>query len=240
MGQNNDKQYTDVIYKNSYDNSQLFNVFGPNHKIEFWAQAAQYPDAEYWDFYTYEISINPELSKKHQYQSFSIESSNSTYLHDLIDDKNNEFGFIVASADPWFAKRLINFSDDAAKQYFHTFMLDSEFDSNVISQIRVAVSGGTEMPENPDHELSVFINDQLINSTQFEAVQEQIIQVNIPQNVLKIGENLVTLKLTEGTGAVYDIVNVYKITLSYARNLSAIEGVLLGDPTLRINLDALD
>ncbi len=223
VGENN--QYIDLIFKNSYD-IDTSDLFGPNSSIDFWAKPADFPDAEYLDFYTYEISIAPELVKKHQYKPIRGNIADTTYLHTKTDDKNNAYDFTVPSDDPWYAKRLINFSNDGAKQYSANFEIDSALINQVGSRINVSVSGGTNMPENPDHEVGIFINDQLINTTQFEGVSEKLISVDMPQNLLQIGNNVVTLKLTDGTQAQYDIVTVDQISLSYKRELNPIDGIL--------------
>ena len=223
IGQNN--QYSDVIFASSYEIDSS-GIFGPHQKIEFWAQSPDFPDAEYLDFYTYEISVSPELVKKHQNSAINAANTISTYTHNSVDNQNNEYGFIVPSPDPWFSKRLMNFSTEDAKQYSVNFEVDAEYVGNAGS-IKVLVSGGTDLPDtNPDHELSIFINDQLINTTQFEGVTEKLITTSIPQNVLQTGSNTVTLRLTDGTGAQFDIINIDSVTLSYSRNLSAIDEVL--------------
>ncbi|VAW36177.1 hypothetical protein MNBD_GAMMA01-1130 [hydrothermal vent metagenome] len=214
------------VESNKYVNLKAGSTFGPGQFIDFWAKAPDFPDALYLDYYTYEISIDANLVKNAAIQQLEMTATAPFYQHVLTVNENNEYAFTNKSKDPWYAKRLIDFGQEQDKFYQLDFRIDDALAIGQDGMLVVKVIGGADLPDNPDHEVSISFNGVTLLTQSFDGITVQELTATVPAALLQTGDSQVELRLTSGTGVQFDIVLVDEVKLTYPRLFTAENNIL--------------
>jgi hypothetical protein len=237
---------SDMIYADAFeqiDPSVLVNTtgtestlntgtFGAGKFIDFWAESPTFPDAEYLDHYTYEISINQELVKPVSTSGFKNTGSITAYQKQLVVNEDNAYAFTNSSVDPWYAKMLRDYASEADKFYQVEFTIDNGLVANIDGSIGIKLIGGSDLPINPDHQIEVIYNGTTLQTFNFDGIETLERNIPLPAAILTAGNNTVEIKLTGGTQALFDLVLVDEVSLSYPKSPALHDDVLTIDDNL--------
>lgn len=217
----------EVLIANSYGDAAVVNsgVFGAGMFIDFWATAPNFPDAEYLDFYTYELSVNEQLAvpvKLHQ--SNSLQTTNS-FQQIFTVNEDKYYSFTNTSIDPWYAKKLRDYATEGEKSYQLDFNIE-ELAPSSDGLLSLELIGGVNFPSNPDHQVAIVFNDTTLLIHDFDGLDSINLDVPVPSAILQSGSNLVEVRLTSGTDATVDIVLVNKVKFSHPKKQTLSTGHL--------------
>ncbi len=88
--------------------------------------------------------------------------------------------------------------------------------------LRLGVYGKTSSPTvDPDHHLTLTLNDTQIAAVTWDGQGPHIIEAAIPADVLRAGENRLTLAAPGDTGAAVDSIELEWVEITYRRELAA-------------------
>lgn len=128
--------------------------------------------------------------------------SNTTYLPQVRD------------ADPWLGDRLF-----APGEIRVPLTVDHPADG--VAAITVRLWAGSEAAADPDHHLTFDLNGQAIGESRWDGAGLHEIRLQIDKNILKHGENILTIAAPGDTGAPADLVYLDAVDLDYPRHLIA-------------------
>lgn len=240
--------FSDMIYADAFEQdissahinttgaeSVLYKgFFGPGKFIDFWAQPPAFPDAEYLDHYTYEISINQALVKPISTSELKNTGSIKAYQKQLIVNEDNAYAFTNASADPWYAKMLRDYASETDKSYQTEFNINGLV-ANIDGFIGIKLIGGSDLPIYPDHQVEVKFNGSTLQTFNFDGIETFERKIPVAAALLSPGTNTVEIKLTGGTQAQFDLVLVDEVSLSFPKYPELVDDVMTIDDHLLNN-----
>ncbi len=86
-------------------------------------------------------------------------------------------------------------------------------------RIRISLWARTEAPPNPDHDLTLSVNDQAVSNQTWDGKGRYQFDASIPSGVLQKGSNKIELSLESLPGVTADLVSLDWIELGYPRQL---------------------
>jgi Peptidase family C25 len=95
-------------------------------------------------------------------------------------------------------------------------------------RLHVVLQGGSDVPGVVDHHVRVKVNGVLVGETTFDGAREQVLDVAVPEGVFVEGTNTLTLENVGDTGAGASMVFLNRYSVSYPRNVLAVQGKLEG------------
>ena len=90
------------------------------------------------------------------------------------------------------------------------------------------LQGTSDFPENPDHHIRVYVNENLVGETRFDGKKAHPLDIELGEGLLGDGENLLEVENVGDTEARYSVVMLNRFEVSYPRRLEAMEGRLQG------------
>lgn len=225
----NDLIFVDGFESGEDSNSTIVtnqSLFGPGMFIDFWSIKPSFPDAEYVDFYTYEISINQNLVKLVELEKLSAAGQTTSYQHSLSINEDNEYSFTNTSPDPWYAKLLKDYTTEEDKFYAVNFTIENDLITSLSGTLSIKLIGGADFPINPDHQVQINVNGSTLTTYDFDGIESVTLKIPLPANTIHYGNNAVEVRLTGGTSALYDLVLVDEVTLTYPKPLSLMNNFL--------------
>jgi hypothetical protein len=92
--------------------------------------------------------------------------------------------------------------------------------------MRVALRGVTMMAPHPNHHTQILLNGEMLGDATWDDDIQYIHRVDIPEGLLKEGENTVSITMPGDTGASVDTVYLNWIEVGYGRVLEAVSNSL--------------
>lgn len=147
------------------------------------------------------------------------------YQASYLMDDNASYGFSSPLSDPWYARRVLVFSDPVSESF------DVEIDAYTgqTATLSFTVWGVTDWPQDNDHHLLVKLNGQTLYNAFFDGTEVVNGQVAIPRELLLNGSNLVEFQLPADTGADYDLINIESFAIEYQRSMIAADDQFIID-----------
>lgn len=207
----------------SYTNS---GEFGPGMFIDFWVSPPAFPDAEYINNYTYEISTNKNLVLPIELRRLSSSDTTSSYQKKITINENNQYSFTNSSPDAWYAKMLRDYASEQDKIYQVTFDVGTDLITGIDGQLNLKLIGGSDLPINPDHQVKILFNGNELVTHDFDGLNAIELNLSLPSEFIRIGSNTAEVRLTSGTQASFDLVLVDEVQLSYTKKATLTNGFL--------------
>ncbi|MEW6358025.1 MAG: C25 family cysteine peptidase [Planctomycetota bacterium] len=95
------------------------------------------------------------------------------------------------------------------------------------AKLTVRLQGGSDAPVNPDHHVIVSLNNTPIGEARWDGAQPCVVNLEFAQNLLREGDNKITVKGLLDTGAPYSLFYVDSFDLAYQRLYQADADALL-------------
>jgi len=112
------------------------------------------------------------------------------------------------------------------KSWSTNFSLDSAV-SNLESTLKIDILGYLAVPTNPDHHVTVSLNNQYLGEAWWDGLNWQSLQFDVPIGTLLSGTNTVTVTCPNDTGYGRDLVYIDKIELNYKSTFQSENDILL-------------
>ncbi len=220
------KPSTIVLSKNGQPVPIFVNArgaFGPGSYIEFFGQAL---DTLYTDTNVYTLTVNganvARVRGSNNPPARGVKPA-ASYTAKLVVNNQRAFAEYAPGNDPWYDTSMLAFT--SSKSWDFPFQVDGLVNSSDAA-LELAVWGVTDWPQNPDHHLTVALNGVPVASEIFDGTTLHTIQINLPNGVLREGENVLQLTLPGDTGVDWDMINLDKFTVTYRRVFRAQVGRL--------------
>jgi len=105
------------------------------------------------------------------------------------------------------------------------FNLPSDYTGTVT--LRIKMLGYTTFAVNPDHHISVFINETNLGEAWWDGQTWNLLEIVMPQGVLKAGTNTIRVTSVLDTGATYDLVYIDWFELDYSTTFTVQNNALV-------------
>ncbi len=191
------------------------NSFGPGEFIEFIGQPR---DSLYSSDNVYRVLLDPGMAARMD----TLESlattpdAEASQTRGLVMDDNRQYSFASPNGDPWFLEDLFSFGGPDQAE----FALDLSDRSSGGATLTVELWGVTDLAENPDHHVEVLVNGTQVAELFLDGLTPANIEASVAEGLLLDGDNTVTVRLPGDTGALFDLVNVESVALSYTTDLT--------------------
>lgn len=183
-------------------------TFGPGSWIEFYGEPST---SLYTDVNVYQLQVDgskalrlgddPKPPRKN-------ETPEAFYMETTTWDENREYAFYSPTDDPWYNVKLF-----APTSKTITLSVDDYVPNQGTVMLGVNLWGGIGYR----HHLNISLNGTPLGSASFKDIEAHAAQVSVPANVLRQGNNQLTLSLPGDTGDPLDIVDVDRYSLTYPR-----------------------
>ncbi|MCK4724978.1 MAG: hypothetical protein KAT29_04215, partial [Anaerolineales bacterium] len=154
-----------------------------------------------------------------------LQLPNNTYAHRITLDDNLLYLPQVESGEHWYWEML---PAPSSKEY--SFRIDHLPDVLTPEQdaiVRIAIYGSTEAGDkDPDHHLEIRVNGQVVADEWWDGIGGRIIEAGFPADILRNGENTLTITAPGDTGVAADIYHIDWINIFHPRKYVAIDDQL--------------
>jgi glycosidase len=199
--------------------------FGPGGFIEFYGQAL---DTLYTDANVYILQVSPtpvgSLLVEDTVFDRGLAEGEGTYIETLEVNNQRAFADYAPGTDAWYDTSMLVYT--SAQSWDFPFQVDGLANTAGTSNLELVVWGVTNWPQSSDHHLLVSVNGLQVATDTFDGLVEQTIKIKLPAGLLREGENTLRLTLPGDTGAIGEVVNLDKFSVTYPRLLQAREGHL--------------
>jgi hypothetical protein len=197
------------------------SLFGPGSVIEFFGRAVA--GSLYTDAAAYQLRANrPAATKLVNFAGAGSMASVASFRATVSKAPNERYSFAAPTNDPWFWASVTR-TGATPVAWEGTFDVIDRAPGSSNERIVLDVWGGTTVAANPDHRFRVYVNEQLITTTQFDGVTAHRVDVAVPAGALIDGSNALKIELIAPEGAVApfdpDRVNIESIAVQYDRLL---------------------
>ncbi len=150
-----------------------------------------------------------------------LQLPSNAYAHQIILEENLLYLPQVEADEHWYWDML---PAPSSKEYpFNIDHLPENMVSEQNGYFRIAVNGSTEAGNvNPDHHLEVNINGQVVVDEWWDGIGRKIVEGSFPANLLRNGENSLTISSPGVTGVAADIYHLDWIEIYQPRTLQAL------------------
>ena len=153
------------------------------------------------------------VSQEHYQAEYNFEQQNSYFLNTGSTD------------DPWVMGPLFAFGAPGTQTY--NFDLDGFDPSQGDVTASFVLSGGTDLPEAPDHHAQLKVNNLLIDDQEFDGFEAVELSGILSGNQLTGVNDSIEVNLPYDLGLPFDFVILDKFSIQYPRKLMAIDNRLL-------------
>ncbi len=206
-------------------------VFTPENTVYFYGDWHRGSES-YFDFYTdtnvYWLTADGEVGKRYQVMEKNglpvIPASFYWETLHLEEEKifhSTNRTSPVDEGEGWIWRYF--FDDDRETMKFKVMGL---FESVTECSLKVRLHGTTKDPVNPDHHVSLSINDQIVGEAFFDEQEEFIWELSFPAQFLHEGENEIELHLDPDTGAQLNQIYLDWLEIIYPRVHAAVQSNL--------------
>ena len=194
------------------------NSFDSNDYILFYGQAisSKYTaDNVYWLTYGSATGLRmstrngtPDAAEMPVYYREQLRAEDSAYyLPSAPGDDDLErwfWDYIYPSSKP---------------NWTHNFSLTAPYTGT--ANLTIALLGYLDKSTNPDHHVTVSLNGTQVSDLWFDGLTWQILEIEVPDGILKAGSNTLTVTCPNDTGLGYDLVYVDRMALEYNNTFRA-------------------
>ena len=201
--------------------------------IDFYADVPKGEDALYRKENVYQIRIdkNKAISTIEVASQIDQVEVENEYLQSYFAGENIHYSVSSPGVDPWVDSGLFAFSGPIGKVYDFDLPDTANFDRP--AQLKAHIYGGLDLPGDillePDHHLEVWVNGEKVADEFADGFHEWQLQIELPANLLEVGNNTVEIKLPGDTGKLYDLVYINNLELSVFEPLE-VEGDSINFP----------
>ena len=151
-------------------------------------------------------------------------SSADFYLHTLTVDDNVGFDATIPTADPWYHTRI---ASSTAQTRTFTLALSAVSTAPTAPAATLAVDliGGADFPTlSPDHHVKLLWEGNEVADTLFNGIVATTISADLP--TIQNGDNQLALYFPADLGAMWEVINLDRFSLTYPRAFVAIDNAL--------------
>ncbi|HEY7697017.1 MAG TPA: C25 family cysteine peptidase, partial [Vicinamibacteria bacterium] len=197
-------------------------AFGPGSRLYFLSEGASLNPYGNEAVYELESSAAGATMPKGSVQAQGV--GVSYYWKDVEREENRYYqAGLLDAEDLWLWDVLVA---PVTKSY--SFDVSASASVGEPARLFLWLWGVSDLPESPDHHVRVAVNGTPVLDTSFEGKAPLRVTAEIPEGVLREGENEVSLENVGDTGAQYSMVMLDRFMVSYPRRLLAERGVLEG------------
>lgn len=207
---------------------------GNSASITFYGAAA---DSVYSDENSYWLTNDEQLGEKLTWsetqetvdtQALTTEADQAKDQASVMEDgyyatqrfeENNLYAPLVENGDHWFWDKI-----PGKQKKSYTVALDEVLNGAGI--MRIAIWSATNAEISPDHHVTVKINDQPVIDQKWDGSGNQEFSAEIPNGILKEGENQVEVLVPGDTGVRAETNHINWIEIEYPRKYAAINDSL--------------
>lgn len=146
------------------------------------------------------------------------------YMETARVDKNVAYDALSTTGDPWYNARMVVYT--AARSWNFPLPVDHYQAGAAPATLRVNMYGGINISGSPDHHVVLKANSITLADRQFDGLNSEIFDLELPVGALLEGNNVVTIGLPADTGQYADIVYLDQYQVTYPRAFWALNGSL--------------
>jgi uncharacterized repeat protein (TIGR01451 family) len=197
-------------------------TFGPGSAIQFYGNALN-TIYTYNNVYTLQVDKANALGVTNDNTKPSLATPTASYMETVKVNNNLNYDLGSTSGDPWYDTTLFTWSTPVSTSF--PISIDNVSSTSGAS-LAVDFYGYTDFPLSPDHHVIVQLNGTTVSEKVFDGVANVLVQAPLPPGLIHEGANSMTLTLPGDTGADYDMVNLDRYSITYARQFLARAGRL--------------
>ena len=205
-------------------------IFNHGDQIIFVGKLPANNDAIYLTEYQYQLRIDSSQVISETQFNGKVNKDQKVSSYGLITNlltSAKAYSAALNNGDPWYDSQLFTTGNVVSKVY--SFQLPNDFNPKRSAQLDLTLFGSIDFPENefgsPDHHVQIRINGELIEDVEFDGLLEFKEILNIPKQLLSVGENSLTITLPGDTAYPADIVLIDELNLVTQQRLSAVDGI---------------
>ena len=197
--------------------------FGPGDHFEFFGEAQL---GLYTDTNVYTLRVDPEAALRIDVVSARpLKKADLTpfYMETVTVDDNMTYDPASPGSEPWYHARLV--STGAPRTTTFPLQVDGLIAGAAPTTLSLVTWGGTTKSVYPDHHLVVIVNDLTVADESFDGLFSHLIDVQLPEGLLREGNNTLEMTLPCDYADV-DVVGVEQYSVTYPRAFVARDGAL--------------
>jgi len=154
-----------------------------------------------------------------------LQLPNNAYAHRISLEENLLYLPQVEAGEHWYWEML---PAPSSNEYpFYIDFLPDILTPDQSASVRIAMYGSTEaLDVDPDHHLEVLVNGQPAADEWWDGKGRLMIEGRFPANILRNGENTLTITAPGDTGVAADIYHIDWINIFHPRKYAAIDDQL--------------
>jgi uncharacterized repeat protein (TIGR01451 family) len=147
----------------------------------------------------------------------------SYYLASVALEPDVLYSFSSPTGDPWYAASIL--ANGRAAQKDLSLSIDDYAGPVAPVRLGIDVWGGIGWPEGgDDHHLLTLFNGEQVDERWFDGIINQPFTTELPEGLLREGDNTLTLKLPLDTGHRFDMINLEGYQVTYPRRFLSRDG----------------
>jgi len=228
--------------------------------------ASLYPEQDdYWLTYSngWSPKFNAEMIEKYYDKNIywlSFSTIGSDRIQEVVQTSDNpivvpNFRFFqefeqdnkwwtlhFTSEETWFWESNISVSNSIQERLYNFNLQDLDTNANSEAELQLEITSNTSNPiVNPDHSMEVFLNNQFLQTINWDGRTWQSLRIPFSQELLSTGDNILKLKFLPVYGVVANRYGFDQFNIVYKRLFLAHNNEMIfsnpdsGDFTFRIN-----
>jgi hypothetical protein len=191
------------------------SVFGPGSRLYFVSEGSSLNP--YGNETVYELESSSTGARMAKGSASASGSEVSFYWHDASQEENRYYqAGLLSAPDLWLWDVLL-----APVTRSYSFEATALASTGEPSRLSVWLQGASDFLESPDHHVRIQVNGSLVLDSTFEGKNPLRLAADVPEGVLREGENELSIESVGDTGAAYSMVMLDRFTVSYPRRLVA-------------------
>jgi len=208
-------------------------LFGPGSYIDFVGQIAKGEESIYRTEGLYQLSVDPALVRAVSLNRNISRNPQSWSLEEIRLNDRNIHSLTSILETPWLMNRLFRTGTQLKQEYqlevpTEHQLRDDQMQQLIVDLVGLADSAAQDLDDDgltdPDHLLEISLNGEVLSTISFEGIVARTEVLDLPQGLLKNGQNTVSLILREN-GYRFDVIGVDAVTLRYAVDVDMSQGV---------------
>lgn len=203
--------------------------FGPGATITF--VVGEVEQSQYTDDMVYTLHINRgyrrSIANKNAVPNVAPVSNEYYQATYSFEQQNRYFLSTGSDNDPWVMDLLFAFGAPGSKTY--NFDLEGFEPTQGDVTASFFLSGGTNLPEAPDHHAILKVNGTQLDDQEFEGFAGVTLSGTLDSSLLTGSNDSIEVSLPYDLGLPFDYVVLDKFDIQYPRKLTAIDNALVFD-----------
>jgi len=192
--------------------------FGPGGYFEFWGEAL---DTLYTKTNVYRLRTGARKPARAAVSTaIAAGSAAPSYLATRSFERNRAYALWSSASEPFYDTQMLTFT--SVREWQFGFSIDRLAASPTPATLNVGLYGGSSFDNvAPDHHLEISVNGVQLGEATFDGPSELSFEADLPVGTLVEGLNTLTIRLPGDTGAIYDLVDLDKFSVTYPRTFVA-------------------